>query len=417
MAWMNWLRGKLAWNSEKQIRHTCRALGLAETPQSASFMAKAFRRCVVPEWESVWRDIVAVNPRYDPLIRENPQLTRSVILKGHTTQGEKGVLLTYFEYNLARVLALPDDGLAWLDAHYHLVFVASWSPTDYAILGSALLRLKSPLFIQCANQAEREKLSTLHPRLVCLPGLACDWVDPALYDPIPQNKRSIDLLMVANWGAFKRHWEFFEALTSLPRELRVVFVGQREGGRDKRFIEEMARDIGVPQNLRFFESLSIEEVTALQCDARISVILSRREGGCVAAVESLFAGCALAMRADAHIGSSAHINRQTGLQLRPGRIAEDLGTLISRCADLRPEDWAIANIRNDLTLARINAVLRDHSLAVGQAWTSDLAVPRWRPHPTLAHENDQKALRPFYENLHQNYPDLVRSDLMEISHR
>lgn len=417
MAWFHCLCGRLARDPQKQIRHCSRALSLAEPRKTALFMAKDFRRILVPDLESAWRDNVADNPRYSSLIRGNTHLTRSVILKAPAPQGERGVLLTYFEYNLARVLAMPDDDLSWIDANYQLVFVASWSPTDYALLGSALLRLKSSIFIQCANEVEREKLSTLHPRLVCLPGLACDWVDPVFYDPIPQNERKIDLLMVANWGAFKRHWEFFDALTRLPETLRVVLVGQREGGRDKGFIEDMARDIGVPQKLEFFESLSIEEVTALQCDARVSVILSRREGGCVAAVESLFAGCALAMRAGAHIGSSAHINAKTGRHLRAGRVAEDLGALLVGCEAMRPNDWACANIRNDLTLTRINEVLRDHSLAERRNWTSDLAVPRWRPYPTLANGLEQEQLRPVYRDMHEAFPELVRSDLMDMSQR
>ncbi|HCN78108.1 MAG TPA: hypothetical protein DIT13_13060 [Verrucomicrobiales bacterium] len=417
LAWLHWLRGRLARGLEKQARHFSKALSLAETPRSAVFIAEDFRHSLATVAEPVWRRIVASNPRYTPLIQEKPLLTRSVILKAPGPQGEKGALLNYFEYNLARVLALSEVDLAWLDSRYHLIFVASWSPTDYALLAGALRRLKSPLFIQCANESEREKLAALHPRLICLPGLACDWVDPVFYQPKPNSERSIDILMVANWGAFKRHWEFFAALTRLPAHLRVVLVGQKEGGRDKDFIARLAREIGVPQQLQLLESLPIEKVTELECDARVSVILSRREGGCVAAVESLFAGCALAMRAGAHIGSSAHINTQTGRRLRPGRIAEDLAALLKDCGTLSPREWACANIRNDLTLARINTVLKSHATALCQPWTTDLATPRWRPHPTLARETDRERLRPAYAELHQRLPGLVSADLMDQSHR
>lgn len=416
VAWLIWLRGSLSLNIESRIRHFSKALGLAERPAEVSLMLRATQSVCLPVHEVVWRRVVETSPRYVSTIRERSQLTRSVVLKAPGDGGEKGVLLNYFEYNLARVLALSDEDLDWLERNYHLIFVASWSPTDYALLGSALLRWKSPIFVQCANESERAKLSGFHPRLVCLPGLACDWVDPSFYEPVVHSRRSIDFLMVANWGAFKRHWEFFEALTHLPASLRVVLVGQREGGRDKKFVEQMARDIRVPQFLEFHESLSIDEVTAMQCDARVSIILSRREGGCVAAVESLFAGCALAMREDAHIGSSAHINDRTGIKLRPRHLAEDLARVLDASGSLKSRDWAREHIRNDFTLARLNRVIRESTIAAGQKWSLDLAIPRWRPHPTLAHEADREKLSVAYRTLHQKFPSLVSSDLMNTSH-
>lgn len=417
LAWQFWWRGKLVRRLDSRISHFTKALALAETPGSWRRIMESVKPLMNPARESKWRSVVTSHPRYSSLLREKPHLTRSVVLKEPGADGEKGLLLNYFEYNLARVLSLSDTDLAWLDRHYHLVFVASWSPTDYALLGSALLRLESPLFIQCANEAERDKLTALHPRLVCLPGLACDWVDPAFYQPKPHHERSIDLLMVANWGAFKRHWEFCGALRHLPADLRVVLVGQKEGGRNKKFIIQLAREIGVPQKLEFFESLSIEQVTDLQCDARVSVILSRREGGCVAAIESLFAGCALAMREDAIIGSSIHINSQTGRLLRPGRIAQDLDVLLSECESLKPQKWARDHIRNELTLARINELVKKHSLVMGQPWTQDLAIPRWRPYPMLAYDAESDRLRPAYADLHESLPSLFPADLMDQSHR
>ncbi len=403
--------------SKSKVYALARAYGMAETREVQRLLIRFLGPLLSPVHEPVWRKTVETNSTYSELLAKHPQLTRSVILKEPGPGGEKGVLLTYFEYNLARILALPDGGLGWLDRNFHLIFVASWSPTDYALLGSALLRWQSPLHVQCANEADREKLGGFHPRLVCLPGLACDWIDPDFYHPKPHSSRSIDLLMVANWGSFKRHREFFEALTGLPDTLRVVLVGQREGGRDKKYIEEMARDIGVSQKLEVFESLSIEEVTALQCDARVSVILSRREGGCVAAVESLFADCALAMRCDAHIGSSAHIQELTGRMLRPGHVAEDLAGLLAASGSMKSREWACEHIRNDLTLDRINGAIRDATLAAGGNWTRDLAVPRWRPHPMLENETDRERLRPVYEDLNKRFPELVRSDLMDTSHR
>ena len=130
-------------------------------------------------------------------------------------------------------------------------------------------------------------------------------------------------------------------------------------------IRSLAAELKVPQTLEFHESLSIDQVTAMQCDAKVSVLMSRREGGCVAAVESLFAGCALAMRSDAHVGSRAHINDQTGALLRPGHIAEDLSALLGRAARLKPREWAVENMSCQRTTEKLNSTLRQHRLAEG----------------------------------------------------
>ena len=417
VAVLHWAKSRVSPKATSKITHLAKALALTESGAASDFYSKDFRELLQTEDPQAWHEVIHSNPRYSRILRDEPQLTRSAILKAPGPNQEKGVLLTYFEYNLARVLSLPDEDLRWLDSHYHLVFVASWSPTDYALIGTALLRIQSPLFIQCANERERQRLSSLHPRLVVLPGLACDWVDPVFYRPKSAPDRRIDLLMVANWGAFKRHWEFFLSLKHMPADLRVVLVGQKEGGRDRAYIERMAKGIGVPQKLELLESLDIDSVTKLQCDARVSVILSRREGGCVAAVESLFAGCALAMRSDAHIGSSAHIHEETGCRLRPVHIASDLLSLLARSRNLLPQNWARAHIRNDLTLSRINETLRQHAVQAGQTWIEDMAIPRWRPHPTLASDNDQERLRSSYEDMHQRFPSLVSAQLMKFSHR
>ena len=43
-----------------------------------------------------WEGAVRAEPRYTKLLRENPELTRSVILKAPASDGEKGVLLMTF---------------------------------------------------------------------------------------------------------------------------------------------------------------------------------------------------------------------------------------------------------------------------------------------------------------------------------
>lgn len=413
--WGYLLRAVVQKSKRATVSLACRALELAENDQLEAIARKRLSSSM--PHSDLWREVVANLPRYRQLVPKQPSLTRSIVLKRPST-GEKGVLLLYFEYNWARLfLQLSVDEVAWLEDHYDLILAASWSPTDYAALALATSIWRGTIWIQPANYEEAGKIAAFHPRLRVLDSLACDWVNPDFYRPRPFAERSIDLIMIANWGGFKRHWEFFEALAKMTTSLRVVLIGQREGGRTMETIRSLAAKLKVPQTLEFYESLPIDQVTAMQCDAKVSVLMSRREGGCVAVVESLFAGCALALRRDAHVGSLAHINDQTGALLRPGHIAADLTSLLARAAVLQPRKWATDHVSCLKTTAKLNATLSQHHQAEGTPWTRDLVVANWRPHPTFARKADQLEMVPAYEELHRRFPSVFPADLWRESWR
>ncbi|WP_395747328.1 hypothetical protein [Prosthecobacter sp.] len=410
-----WCRARVARRGSTRLALLSRAVSLADGAAAWRPMLRALQAAGEGTGDTVWRAALRARSRLPEVVKKQPALTRTVVLKAPGAPGEKGVLLTYFEYNLCRLLLMPAAELRWLAEHYEILFAASWCPTDYALLGLGCALLPDGFWIQPANEAERERLTEFHPGLRCLPGLACDWVDAQFYQPKPWSERTVDILMVANWGGFKRHWDFFHALTRMPPQLRIVLVGQNEGGVTQQHIRKLAADIGVPQELEIRQSISIEEVTRLQCDSRISTVLSRREGGCVALVESLFAGCALAVREDACIGAAAHVNERTGMRLRPGHLAEDYMELLRRGPRLDSASWARENVSCHRTLEKVQQALRVDAAAQGRPWTRDLALPHWRPHPVLAHAEDRAALLPAYAELHARFPRVFPLDLITAS--
>ena len=137
----------------------------------------------------------------------------------------------------------------------------------------------------------------------------------------------------------------------------------------------------------------------------------------MAAVESLFAGCALAMRTDAHVGPLAYINEHTGRRLRTGHIAEDLMKLLSEAAQLHPQKWAAENLACSVSRGKLNALLKSDAQSKGRPWTMDIAQPQWRPHPTFADEAERDSLRPAYAELHQRFPMAFSDDLITESWR
>ena len=179
----------------------------------------------------------------------------------------------------------------------------------------------------------------------------------------------------------------------------------------------MAARIGVPQTLEIYQSIPIEEVSKLQAQAKVSIIFTRREGCCVASVESLFAGCALGMRSDAHVGPLHYINEQTGLKLRPGHLSADLEKLINVSGSLKPHEWAASNISCKQTIKKTNTLLQESALTRGLPWTEDLAEPHWRPYPTFANPADRIRFASIYEELHRRFPSVFGMNLMTDSRR
>jgi len=399
------VRAIFAKDSAKTAVLLSRALGFSESPTLDQWITSCLKKRFTPEGNSdVWGRVVAGLPRYRHLLVSDPALTRSIILKAPAAGGEKGVMLMYFEYNWAGLICgLSESDFEWINQHYDLILSTSWSPTDYAVLAHYLSKTSGPIFVQPCNRREMDKLRRFHPRVAVLDSLPCDWINPTYYQK-EITARPIDFLMVANWGEFKRHWDFFVALRQLPASLRVVLVGQKEGGRDADFIRQLASDLGVPQQLEIRQSISIGEVAELQVKAKVSLIFSRREGCCVAAVESLFAGCALGMRDDAHVGPLDYINERTGLRLRPKHLSEDLKTLLELSETLDPASWARDNISCFITHGKLNRQLAESARERGLPWTRDLAVPHWRPYPQYVNGEDADNLRPVYEDLQTRFP-------------
>jgi glycosyltransferase involved in cell wall biosynthesis len=243
----------------------------------------------------------------------------------------------------------------------------------------------------------------LHPRVHPVPIMASDWINPAFYTPRPFSARDIDILMVANFSPFKRHWLLFDALGRMPRQLRVTLIGIPSPGRGERELREEARAAGVKQDLEIIVNAPIEVVADYQCRAKTAVILSLREGACVAVAESLFAGCPVAMLRNAHVGSKAYINADTGVLVGERRLDRELTAFWETSAMFTPREWALANITCHHASARLNRILHAYATSAGQPWTRHITPMCWRYVPSYVDPADEQAMAPPVARLRADY--------------
>ncbi len=335
----------------------------------------------------------------------SPTLTKSLILKDPGTDGEKGVLYVSYEYNWLRLL--QHFVLRRLLEEYLLVGASSWSPPDFPAHWALAHVGPDPVFMQISNPTDMELYARFDHKIRPIPIMASDWINPDFYEPKPHHQREIDILMVAGWSHVKRHWLLFRALRKMPRQFRIVLIGQNTDGRTADDVLREAKGFGVADRIQLIQDASIADVTKYQCNSKTSIILSAREGSCVVVAESLFADTPVAMMFNAHVGSRAYINAQTGVLLRAETMHTQLSEMLKRSASFTPRAWALANITSAGTTEKLNGILRDYSRERSLPWTRDIAPMCWRPDPIYTQAADNERLQSAYAALRDRHGVVV----------
>jgi glycosyltransferase involved in cell wall biosynthesis len=318
----------------------------------------------------------------------DPRIHKAAILKPFISPREKGVLFISFEGQWIKLLRPAN--FRQLAERYTVVAAPSYSP-PYVLVNYAFPALfPGPVFTLISNPNDLAVFPRMSGNLIVVPLYASNWVNPELFQPLPKAERSWDLLMVANFAKFKRHHAFFSALRSLPRELRILLIGQNQDGRDADTVRETARWYGVEDRFTLRSNQPYPEVVNAFCQARASVVLSKREGSCVAIAESLFADVPAAMLRDAGIGSRAFINEETGRFLDEATLARDLADFVHNADRFSPRAWAEQNISCLRSSQILNDLLKAKSRQGGQAWTQDIAPLQWSPDPLLVRPDDRQ---------------------------
>jgi len=347
-------------------------------------LARAAHLCPTsPAFDSLCRELRAELDRLDPAeidwgrLGKPPadpcDVPKGVLLKPPQPGGEKGVLHVPFEDQWLRLFRPgQQDRVAELAADYDLILGPSWSPPPEPALLMAVKFWPGRLYTLLSNHADAVRMRAISEKLVPIPLLASSWADPAAFAPHLGQARDLDVVMLANFAPFKRHWLLFDALRTLPRSYRVLLLGVPLGGRNETDLRREAERFGVGDRFDVIVRPSRDDVARNLARARVSLILSKREGSCVAVAESLFADTPVGLVHGAHVGSTAYINDRTGRMLREGNLAEDVQAFVAEAHTYRPRTWALAHISYRHSTAVLNHLFREQARRDGRPWTRDL---------------------------------------------
>jgi glycosyltransferase involved in cell wall biosynthesis len=407
----SWIRAAVAWVWRQQallgratdngsrvarIQKLCKAATLTPSAEERG-RAEVLIRETVDSLEDRPIDWKAVYPE-----TANPRIHCAVILKPWVSPLEKGVLLISFEKHWTKVLCYGD--VHAISDRYTLIIGPSWTPPHSAGVTVFPERYPEPVFSTISHPDDMVALPRLSPRIIPVPLLASNWVNPDDFVLVPREQRDIDIVMVATFGKYKRHHALLKALSRMPAGLRVQLVGTDGPDLGTRGIRELARAYSVEDRLVEVGSADYAGVTRAFARAKVSVITSRREGSCQAVVESMFADTPVGVLENAYLGSRVYVNDQTGRFLREDHLAEDLMELLASAGSQSPRKWVMENNVSCHDSTRVlNQVLREHALKAGQQWTRNIAVHAWNPYPELVRAEDKVALRGAYSDVYQRF--------------
>jgi glycosyltransferase involved in cell wall biosynthesis len=302
-----------------------------------------------------------------------------IVLKSARPQ-EKGVVVINYSFMFALFAKLFD--VEQVSRRYHIVLEPSWSGyCNLDILCYSLL--DEPVFVQAYEPRDRDFLERLGSNLIPVPISANWWVDHRLFKPRPEDRKDIDIVMIASWADFKRHAKFFSAVRRLRKRregLRIALVGY-PAGRRKEDILALATYHGVADLVEIHEWLPPEEVAEILGRSRVNAIWSRREGVNRAIIEGMFAGVPCVVREGFNYGYRyPYINDVTGCFAAEAELPETLDRLIGARATSAPRDWVMEHMSPQRATELLAGSIREVAVSRGEKWTEGLAVKVDRLH-------------------------------------
>jgi glycosyltransferase involved in cell wall biosynthesis len=282
---------------------------------------------------------------------------------------EKGLICVHYNHILpffAKFFDVPR-----LAQRYHIVIEPSWSGfCDGDIL--CYTQFPFPIFVEAYEPRDAALIRSLGANLIPVGTSTNWWVDHRKFHPLPHVKKEFDLVMVAGWGVYKRHYRFFEALSRLRRQgrrPRVLLVGYNVGWK-KETVLDHARYFGIADQLEVLERVPYDRMNDAVNRAKVHLLWSRKEGVNRAIIECMFAGLPTIVREGFNYGYRyPYINEETGCFATEESLPRAIEELVSRADQMRPREWVMANMSCQRGAEILSQAVGQLARSHGEPWT------------------------------------------------
>jgi hypothetical protein len=260
-----------------------------------------------------------------------------IVLKPYN-HNDKGLIVVKYSYYFLLLLKLFD--IDKLLKRYHVVLEPSWAGylnTDIL----AYLTSKHSIFVMCYEKKDTRLLRTLSSNLKPVHVGPNWWVPLVNFDKTTINKK-FDIVIVASWSKFKRHYFIFKGPSLLKKyypDMKIALVGY-DGDLSKDFILDMAVYFDVRNNIELFEKIPSDEVFQVVSQSEVSILWSRFEGNNRSIIESMFRGTPVIFREGHNFGDDYdYINAQTAVVANEENFGTILAHMFEHYSDYAPSDY------------------------------------------------------------------------------
>ncbi|MGE0465669.1 MAG: glycosyltransferase [Steroidobacteraceae bacterium] len=318
-----------------------------------------------------------------------------IVLKAAST-AEKGVILLKYARTFEAVVALLDFDR--VRAHYTFVLEPCWAGYCDAPL---LMHFAPghPVVVQCFTAEDLAFVESVGPPFGPVPLGPADWVSADIFRETARPTKIYDLVMVANWGAHKRHAELFRALSRIrERHVRVLLVGFPWAGRTAADIRREASAIaGSRIEVEIVENISQVELARYLSQCKVFVFLSRKEGDNKALVEAMFADVPAIVYHRSIGGAVNRINPATGILSSDEDLADKICHMLDHHRDFSPRAWALEHTGSAIATRVVDDALRRAAAEYGGRYSCGIVEKTNTPNLAYRKPEMRAAFQADYE--------------------
>ena len=247
-----------------------------------------------------------------------------LLILSYPVEGKKGVILIKFTDYFKYVFKIFD--IKKLAKDYILIVEPSYSGYyDEDIL--CLMAEDIPIIIQTPEPVDFNFIQSLSGNFYPIDIGANCWVSKTIFHPIANTEIIYDVIMVAIWADFKRHYHLFKSLKKCGQRLKIALVG-KPWPREIEEIKDEAKYYNVFSQIDFYENLSQQEINILLNQSKVSLLLSKKEGINKSIIEAMYANTPGFYLEGFNYGYKYHyVTPETGGFISPNKLPEFLDRL------------------------------------------------------------------------------------------
>ena len=332
-------------------------------------------------------------------------LYRRLIVVKFYNRNERGVIIIKYTNMFKFFLQLFE--INKICGKYYIVLEPSWSGYfDLDIL--CYVNLGYPIFIQASEPRDYEFIKNLKTNLIPVPIGANWWVDHRIFKPLNGVKKEFDLIMVASWVDYKRHYRVFSALNKIKKKgqiLRAIFIGEPLGetGKTKDDIYQEAKYYNVHKQIEIIEKIPQKQLNYYFNCSKVNIVWSRKEGVNKAIIEGMFAGVPCILRENFNYGFKyPYINKYTGMFSSESALPDNILKMAENYHKYSPRSWVMKHMSCQKATYILNKAIKTIAEKHGERWFTDISIKANSPYLEYWNENDAEKYEEDYEFLKSN---------------